>query len=195
MSTELRITRLRQLPPDTFKSISLNDVISNGKGDQHEFPCCKRLLFDLPSLLEAHRRGVIPHLTDNYCMNSILISELLLHQIDKKNKDAHKVIGKNNSSPLIAETKRFKDLLDFLFKHKNEKWMIFQRKGVNEHIEFLRDLGLEKDLNNEHRFIAWALYMKEKGCTDVLYITENDMLRRCAEKHGVCTMATVDFFK
>ncbi|ORC84899.1 uncharacterized protein TM35_000401660 [Trypanosoma theileri] len=195
MSMELKITRLRQLPLNTFRSITLNDTIPNEKKDRDEFPCEKRLLFDLPSLLEAHKRGVIPHLTDNYCMNSILISELLLHQLDKRNKDAQKVLRKNDSSTDVVEAQRLRDLLDFIFLHKNEKWMIFQQKGVNEHKGFLRDLGLEKDLLNEHRYISWALYMKENSCDNVLYITENDKLRKCAQEKGVSTTTATDFFK
>ncbi|KAG8345957.1 PIN domain [Trypanosoma vivax] len=188
-SHALRITWLRQLPKDTFEKIGLVDALADTPEDAPaligHFCRDRHLLFDLQSLIEACHSN-LHSLTGEYHRNSVLIPELLLHQIDTEKK---KFKGITNAvSEVDINALRVRSLVDFLLKYRGKEWLIFQQKGVHEDESVLTELNLHEKLDDERRFISFASYIrKNNGETrqrPVVIVTSSDRLASAARHYG-----------
>ncbi|KEG15005.1 hypothetical protein DQ04_00221080 [Trypanosoma grayi] len=193
MDTGLRITRLRRLPVDTFANRPLSVGVGAGGTDDDGFPCHKTLVFDFPSLLEAHKRGIIPHLTGGYCLNTVVISELLLHEMDMANKKALHTLETEKSSEAVAHSNRVRDLLAFIYQNRREEWLTFQRKGCEEDNGFLSEFNLKENLNDQRRYISCAAFLRDGRGSAVMLVTSVGRLQECAEMQGIPTVSVSSF--
>lgn len=190
----LRITLLRNLPPDTFEKECVAEVAATTGRSNSGFPCRKQLIFDLESLLDVHKQGIISELTGPEWINVILIPELLLHELDIANKKALRDLEIKLCEEDMQTSNRVRDLLGFLFSKREENWLRFQRKGVEEDKNFLRELELDSSGVDKRRYVSWALYIKQHSKEDVLLVTSNPKLQRCAKTKNVPTVSLHSFF-
>ncbi|EAN79307.1 PIN domain containing protein, putative [Trypanosoma equiperdum] len=169
----LNITRLRNLPEDLFEvdRRQKNGSNQSGKG----WPQHKELIFDFTSLVRAYNQNKFEHLTDTFNNNRILISELVLHQLDEKNKVVRSTDAANAQEDDFHPV-RLRDLINFLVTNMTESWLEFQRKGTQEDKQFTQLRCLNENVETPLRLISYALYKKRQG-KDVLLVTSDSGLK------------------